>query len=217
MKNIAVILCGSGYKDGSEIREAVGVLWALSCYKAKVQCFALNQNQYETINCLNFTPMNETRNQLIESARIARGQVLSLQELKYSDYDGLIIPGGFGVAKNLCDFALKGKNATVNPLVSKILSDFYTKNKPIGAVCIAPVVLALTFKNSNFELTVGKEGDTSKIINDLGHKHIIKAANDAHFDIKNNIFSTPAYMHEDASLDEIFMGISKLVKGLLAL
>lgn len=213
MKKVALLLCGSGFKDGSEIRETVGVLWALSCYKINVQCFALNLDQRDVVNCLNQTEMNEKRNQLTESARIARGNVLPLEQIQVTSYDGIIIPGGFGVAKNLCDFAFKGAEAAVNPLVSDTLQAFKKLKKPIGAVCIAPVLLALTFKNAHFELTVGKASDAANAIEKLGHKHIVKNADDAHCDFQNKIVTTPAYMYDNASLEDIFTGISKMTKG----
>lgn len=218
MKKIAVILCGSGYKDGSEIRESVGVLWALSQSPVSVQCFAPEENQVDVVNCLTGKAVsNETRNMLVESARIARGAVRPLKELRAVDYDGLIIPGGFGAAKNLCDFAFKGANGKVRPELQNILEEMHRSQKPIGAVCIAPAILALAFKGKGIELTVGEKGEAAAEIEKLGHRHIVCAANSCHSDTKNRIVSTPAYMYDTAPLHEIFEGIKKLVERVVAL
>lgn len=210
-KKIAVILCGSGFKDGSEIRESVGVLWALSRHDVTVDCFALDALQYDVVNCLTGESVQEQRNQLVESARIARGKIQKLSELDSSQYDALIIPGGFGAAKNLCDFALKGSGGTPHPLVQEKLQNFSKESKPIGAVCIAPAILALTFRNKALELTVGAPSETSTEIEKLGHRHVVTEADACCIDNKHNVISTPAYMYDEAPLCDIFEGIRKLV------
>jgi enhancing lycopene biosynthesis protein 2 len=218
MKKIAVILCGSGFKDGSEIRESVGVLWALSAQNASVQCFAPDAPQFDVVNSLTGdTVKDESRNMLVESARIARGQVKPLIALNPNDFDAVIIPGGFGAAKNLCTFALKGAQGTVLPELDKILHDFHAQRKPIGAVCIAPAILALAFKGKNFELTVGEKCEAEQEIEKLGHRHVVRKANDFHVDKGNKIVTTPAYMYDEAPLHEIFTGIQKLVKEVVSL
>lgn len=214
MKKIAVILCGSGYRDGSEIRESVGVLWALSQFPVSVQCFAPDGNQRDVINCLTNEPMvNEKRNMLVEAARIARGKVLPLNQLtvEASQYDGIILPGGFGAAKNLCDFAFQGSKGNVQPDLKKILESFHSNRKPIGAVCIAPAILALAFTGQGFELSVGEACEASREIETLGHKHVVTRPDECHFDSRNNVATTPAYMYDGAPLHEIFEGIRKLV------
>ena len=215
MKKIGVILCGCGYKDGSEIHESVGVLWALSQYSGKIssiQCFAADDMQADVVNCLIGQPVAaERRNMLVESARIARGNVLPLSQMKPSEYDGLIIPGGFGAAKNLCTFAYKGSGGSVRKDLADILITMHKQGKPLGAICIAPAILALAFKGKSFELTVGAKSEASAEIEKLGHKHIVCKVNEAHFDRKNNIASTPAYMYDGAPSNEIFEGIRKLV------
>ena len=210
-KRIAVVLCGSGFKDGSEIRESVGVLWALSQHPVDVQCYAPDAPQKDVINCLTGHPMNESRNQLVEAARIARGKVKALSELNPSEFDAIILPGGFGAAKNLCDFASKGIEGNVIPELKEKLQAFYAAKKPIGAVCIAPAIVALAFPHKNFNLTVGAGGEVAQSIEKLGHKHSVTRTNECCVDEKNKIYTTPAYMYDDANLSDIFEGIRKLV------
>jgi enhancing lycopene biosynthesis protein 2 len=215
-KKIAVILCGSGYKDGSEIRESVLTLLALSQANAKVQCFAPNDSQTDVVNCLTGEiAIGESRNMLVEAARIARADVLPLSHLKSSDYDSIILPGGFGAAKNLCDFASKGGKGSVRPDLLSVLKDFYSHKKSIGAICIAPVILALAFKNEEFSLTLGAEGETAAEVVELGHKHIACPVTECVIDRTHKIFTTPAYMYDDAILADVFKGISALVREIL--
>lgn len=211
----AVILCGSGFKDGSEIREAVGVLWALSQEGVDASCFALDEPQADVVNCLTMQAVaGETRNQLVEAARIARGKVQPLPRMNAFEYDFLVLPGGFGAAKNLCDFASKGSGGKAHPEVRKALESFRNAGKPIGAVCIAPAVLALAFSGKGLELTVGAKGEASGEIEKLGHKHVEKKANEWLCDRNNKIVTTPAYMYDSAPLHEIFAGIHGLVREL---
>lgn len=213
MKKIAVILCGSGYKDGSEIRESVAVLWALSQEGAEAHCFALDEPQADVVNCLTGqTAAGEKRNQLVEAARIARGQVQPLSKLRAAGFDGLAIPGGFGAAKNLCTFATQGSGGIVNPEVQRVLQEFHAAGKPIGAVCIAPALVALAFPKQGFELTLGAKGEASAELEKLGHRHVEKKPNEWHCDRKHRIVTTPAYMYDGAPLREIFAGVHGLVK-----
>jgi enhancing lycopene biosynthesis protein 2 len=217
-KKIAVILCGSGFKDGSEIREAVAVLWALSQEPVEVQCFAPDAPQHDVVNC--FTGQSvagETRNMLVEAARIARGNILPLSKLDANDYAAVVMPGGFGAAKNLSTFAFKGSGGTVRPDVEAVLRAFHAANNPIGAVCIAPAVVALAFKGKGLELTVGAGGEAAQEIEKLGHRHHECAANEILVDAKNRVVTTPAYMFDDAPLHEVFTGIQKLVRGVVKL
>jgi enhancing lycopene biosynthesis protein 2 len=211
-KKIAVVLCGSGYRDGSEIRESVGILWALSQQPVEVQCFAPDAPQSDVINCLTDQPVpGETRNQLVESARIARGHVKALSELHADDFDAILLPGGFGAAKNLCDFASKGASGTVRPELAAAIQAFHNARKPIGAVCIAPAVVAIALKGKGLELTVGAHGEAAQELEKLGHKHVTKAANECHVDSRARIVTSPAYMYADAPLHEIFTGIQRAV------
>jgi enhancing lycopene biosynthesis protein 2 len=218
MKKAAVILCGSGFKDGSEIRESVGVLWALSQHGVDAQCFAPDRPQADVVNCLTGqTAPGETRNQLVEAARIARGKVKPLTELDPATFDMICMPGGFGAAKNLCDFGSKGAQGSVIPELQKILDQVHTLRKPLGAVCIAPAILALAYKKKGIELTVGKQGEASAEIEKTGNRHIVCAANGAHTDSSFRIVTTPAYMYDDAPLKDVFIGINKMVSELIQL
>lgn len=211
----AVLLCGSGFKDGSEIREAVGVLWALSQEGVEAACFALDEPQADVVNCLTNQPQaGEQRNQLVEAARIARGQVQPLPRLDPTQFDFLVIPGGYGAAKNLCDFAMKGSGGRAHPEVIKALEGFHRAGKPIGAVCIAPAILALAFQGKGLELTVGERCEASGEIEKLGHKHVEKKASEWHCDRRHKVVTTPAYMYDSAPLREIFAGIHGLVREL---
>ncbi len=217
-KNVAVVLCGSGFKDGSEIREAVAVLWALSQHPVHVQCFAPDAEQTDVVNCLTGQiDSTQSRNMLVESARIARGNVLSLSTLDLNQCNALILPGGYGAAKNLCTFAKDGKDGEVCSDLSSILLKMHEDKKPIGAVCIAPVILAMTFKDKHFSLTVGKFCSASEQIEALGHKHVHCEVEDCVTDIANRIVTTPAYMYDDADLHKVFSGIHKLVDDVVRL
>lgn len=211
----AVILSGSGFKDGSEIRESVGVLWALSQEGVEAACFALDEPQLDVVNCATGQAVpGEKRNQLTEAARIARGQVQPLSRLDSTQFDFLVIPGGYGVAKNLCDFAMKGSGGQAHPEVKKALEAFHKAGKPIGAVCIAPALLALAFPGQKLELTVGEKSEASGEIEKLGHKHVEKKASEWHCDRRHKVVTTPAYMFDTAPLREIFAGIHGLVREL---
>jgi enhancing lycopene biosynthesis protein 2 len=216
MKKIAVVLCGNGFKDGSEIRESVAVLWGLSKVGARVQCFAPDKPQADVVNCLTGkTVTGETRNMLVEAARIARGEILPLNQLNPSQYDAIVIPGGFGVAKNLCTFATEGSNGKVLPELKTILEKFHSDQKPIAAVCIAPAVVAMAFPGKHFEMTMGGPSEAAQEIEKLGHKHVPTQASDCYVDKKNKIITTAAYMC-DAPLHEIFEGIRKLTEELVS-
>lgn len=215
-KKIAVILCGSGYKDGSEIRESVLTLLALSEEGASVQCFAPDDLQFHVVNCLTGeVSKGESRNMLVEAARIARADVLPISKLSASDFDGIILPGGFGAAKNLCDFAFKGSAGSVRSDLLSILKDFHAHKKPIGAICIAPAIIALAFKGEGLSLTLGDESDGAEIVK-LGHKHVACSPSECVIDRSHKIVSTPAYMYDNASLADIFKGIKSLTMEVLA-
>jgi enhancing lycopene biosynthesis protein 2 len=217
MKQVAVVLCGSGFKDGSEIRESVAALWALSQQPVKVHCFAPDLPQADVVNCLTGETTKETRNMLVEAARIARGKVKPLTDLNAKEFSAVIIPGGFGVAKNLCTFASKGSKGTVLPLLQEQLIAFHAAHKPIGAICIAPAVIALAFEGKGFELTVGPKSEASQEIEKLGHRHVVKRADEFHLDLVHRIVTSPAYMIDDAELHLVFTGVHKLVNEVVHL
>ncbi len=216
-KRVAVVLCGSGFKDGSEIHESVAALWALSCAGADVQIFAPDAPQKDVVNCLTGEiALGESRNQLVEAARIARGEVAPLTALQETDFDAIILPGGFGAAKNLSSFATDGAQGSVRPELKAILHAFHRSKKPIGAICIAPVLVALSFPQIQLELTLGLEPDTAREVEKLGHKTFPLPSSQCHLDRENRVVTAPAYMNE-APVAEVFQGIHKLVLEVLRL
>jgi len=220
-KNVAVVLAGSGVYDGTEVHEASAVMVNLSRGNAAYKIYAPDINQMHVINHTNGQEMKETRNVLVESARIARGKIESLDKLNVNEHDAVIFPGGFGAAKNLCDFAVKQADCEVNNQVSKVLKDFHGASKPIGLCCIAPVLAAKTF--AGCEVTVGMDTEqdgkypyagTAGAITAMGSKHINKTINEVHIDEKNKLVTTPAFMVE-TNLYEIHDGVANMVKEVL--
>ena len=215
-KRVGVILSGCGVFDGTEIHEAVLTLYFLELAKVGYICAAPNMDQRHVLNHLNQEEMAETRNVLIESARIARGDIVDLKELHADEIDALILPGGFGAAKNLSDFAVNGPDATVHPEVQRILEQMLAKGKPIGALCIASATVARALAAYGPKVTIGKDHGTAAAIETLGGQHHICEVDNFVVDNKNKIVSTPAYM-VGSQIKDIAKGIEKMVNELLAL
>ncbi|MDG1287428.1 MAG: isoprenoid biosynthesis glyoxalase ElbB [Rickettsiales bacterium] len=217
MKNIAVILSGCGYLDGAEIRESVLTLLYLDQQGASVQCFAPDIEQMHVVNHLTGEEVaSESRNVLTESARIARGEVKDLAHLNATVFDALLIPGGFGVAKNLSDLAIKGADATVNDDFKRVTKDFLSQQKPIGAICIAPAVLAAAVSGDYAPtLTIGDDADTAGAIEAFGGTHQNCESAAYIYDETLKIASCSAYMRED-KLANIAKGIEQVVNKVMA-
>jgi len=215
-KKIGVLLSGCGVFDGSEIHEAVLTLLALSRAGAEAVCMAPDMEQFHVVNHLTQEVTGEKRNVLVESARIARGQIMDLADVKESELDGLILPGGFGAAKNLSDFAVRGKEAAVHPGVRALLREMVEKGKPVGAICIAPAVVAGALGEKGPELTIGSDEETALAIEGMGGRHRVCGVSMIHHDEENRIVSTPAYML-GSSIAEVAEGIEKLVARVLEL
>ena len=213
MKKVGVVLAGSGVMDGSEIHEATLTLYFLDRAGAEIVCMAPDVEQRDVVNHLKGEPSNETRNVLVEAARIARGNIKDIKEIKASDLDALIFPGGYGAAKNLCDFAIKGADCTVNPEVERLIKEMHEAGKPMGFICIAPVIAA---KVLGAEVTIGNDKDTAAAIEKMGGKHVVRNVDDIAFDEKNNVVSTPAYML-GPTISKVALGIEKLVNKVLEL
>lgn len=213
MKKVGVVLAGSGVMDGSEIHEATLTLYFLDRAGAEIVCMAPDVEQRDVVNHLKGEPSNETRNVLVEAARIARGNIKDIKEIKASDLDALIFPGGYGAAKNLCDFAIKGADCTVNPEVERLIKEMHEAGKPMGFICIAPVIAA---KVLGAEVTIGNDKDTAAAIEKMGGKHVVKNVDDIALDEKNNVVSTPAYML-GPTISKVALGIEKLVNKVLEL
>lgn len=212
MKKFAVILAGCGVYDGAEIHEATLTMLAIMKLGASYEVFAPDIDQHHVINHLTGEEMKERRNVLVESARIARGKIKDLKNYDPNNFDALVIPGGFGVAKNLCDFAFKGTNCTVDPDVEKAILKTAGKNKPIGALCISPVILAKIF--GDVELTIGQDKGTAEAIEKMGSTHIKTTHGEVIIDEKNNLFTTPCYML-DANILQIAEGAENIVRVMM--
>ena len=215
MKNVAIILSGCGVYDGAEIHEAVLTLLAVESNGAKYQCFAPDIDQLHVINHRTGEEMDETRNVLVEAARIARGEIKNVVELNAADYDALLIPGGFGAAKNLSSFAVKGVECDVQPDVLAALISFAEAAKPVGYICIAPAMIPLVY-GANAVGTIGTDEQTAAAFNQMGGEHQICAVDQIAVDETNKVVSTPAYMLA-GSVSEAASGINKLVEKVLSM
>ncbi len=216
MKKFAVILAGCGRMDGSEIHESVLTLLSLQQAGATYQCFSLNLPQHHVINHLtNEADSQESRNMLIESARIARGDVKDLATINVDEYDGLIIPGGNGIAANLFTLQQDGANYSVNKTVAQVAQSFTEANKPVGFICIAPAMIPAIY-SFPVNMTIGTDKDTAKLITDRGAIHHNHSATEICVDEKHKIVSTPAYMLANSIL-EAYTGINKLCFELIRL
>ncbi len=214
MKKIAVVLAGNGVYDGAEIHEATLTLLAIARQGAQYQCFAPDIEQAQVVNHLTGQVMPEKRNVLVEAARIARGNIRPLSEYKAENYDALIFPGGFGVAKNLCTFAFDGINCKVNSEVEKAVRNTAVAEKPIGALCISPVLLAKIL--TEVEVTIGDDEATAEAIENMGATHINSTHGEIVVDRKYKIVTTPCYML-DATIDQIADGAENLIKKVIEL
>lgn len=215
MKKVAVILSGAGYLDGSEIHEATLTLLALDRQHAQVQCFAPDIAQTHVINHRNGEAVAETRSVLSEAARIARGNIRPLSEAHVDDFDALIIPGGQGAIRNLCDYATHGKDMTLNQEVAIFARSLHREGKPIGLICIAPV-MAPAIGGAGTRCTIGDDPATATAIEHMGGIHIPCAVTDCVVDSTHKIVSTPAYMLAER-ITEAEAGINKLVNAVLAM
>jgi enhancing lycopene biosynthesis protein 2 len=207
-KKIAVILSGCGVYDGAEIQESVFTLWAIEKAGAKYEIFAPDMDQHHVVNHLNGDEMDETRNVLVEAARIARGTIRPLNSFKASGFDALILPGGFGAAKNLSTFALEGTDCSVYPEVEKAILEMHEAGKPIGALCISPVILAKVL--DDVEITIGSDVGTAKAIRQMGATHVNTTHGEVVTDTKRKIATTPCYML-DATITQIAEGAQNVV------
>lgn len=214
-KKIAVILSGCGVYDGAEIHESVLTLLRLDQRGAVVQCFAPNVAQLHVVDHYSGDEMDETRNVLVESARIARGQIKDVKELHVGDFDAVILPGGFGVAKNLSDFVVSGANCNVQADVLSATQSFVKAGKPVGLMCIAPALAAKIF-GAGVICTIGKDHDTAAALTQMGAEHHECEVSDIVEDAQHKLVTTPAYMLAQ-SISEAAAGINKLVDRVLEL
>lgn len=216
MKKIGVVLSGCGVYDGSEIHEAVFTLLAIDQAGCEAVCMAPD-TPLATVDHLKGQPDGSSRNVLVESARIARGRIRDIKEMTAADLDAVIFPGGFGAAKNLCDFAMKGSGATVNPEVARLLKEMYEAKKPIGAICIAPALLAAALgRDVAPTVTIGTDAGTAAEVEKTGARHQDCPVTGLVVDENNRIVTTPAYMLAER-ISEAYTGIDKCVKAVVGL
>lgn len=209
-KKFAIVLSGSGHRDGSEITEAVAAIYALDKEGVEYSFFAPD---ITAPRLHHITLADEgTQNILAESARISRGKSRPLSELKESDFDGLVLPGGMGAATNLSTWSKAGAKCTVLPELAKAIVDFHAASKPIGAICIAPAIVAKVLGQHQVSITVGDASEASQEIEKTGAIHEICPVEDYVSDRLNKVLSTPAYMYANARPAHIFSGISKMIR-----
>ncbi len=218
MAKVGVVLSGCGVFDGSEINESVITLLALDRAGVEAVCMAPNLMQYDVIDHLSGDVAQEERNILIESSRIARGKIKDLNTVTAADIDALVLPGGFGAAKNLSTFATMGADCNVNNDLFALVTEMVVAGKPIAAICIAPVVIAkiLGSQGKNPLLTIGNDATTAEAITQMGATHVECAVDSCVIDQKLKIVSTPAYMLAN-SISEAATGIEKAITALLKL
>lgn len=212
MKKIAVVLSGCGVFDGSEIHESVMTLLAIKRLGAEYAVFAPDIPQAKVVNHATSQASEESRNVLVESARIARGAIAPLSQYEAAQFDGIIFPGGFGAALNLCTWAVDGPNCTVNPDVARAVASTRAAHKPIGALCIAPVLLAKLIPGVT--VTIGKDPGTAQAIEAVGAKHVIKDHCQVASDVEHKVFTGPCYML-DADITQIADGAQAVVQAML--
>ncbi len=211
MKRVGVLLAGCGVFDGAEIHEAVLTLLAIEKNGAEAVCMAPNKPQFHVINHLTMEVADEERNVLVESARIARGNVRDLATIEAQELDALVVPGGFGAAKNFSGFAVEGPESEVDPEVRRLVEAMYEADKPIGLICISPAVGAQILGKTGVEVTIGTDADTAAAIESCGAVHINCGVTEIHTDTDRKVVSTPAYMLGQNVL-EVSKGIEKLVQ-----
>lgn len=215
MKKFAIVLSGCGVYDGAEIHEATMTMLAIDQAGAEYDIFAPDIDQAQVINHLNGEEMNEKRNVLVEAARIARGKIAALSAFDPAKYDAIIFPGGFGVAKNLCTYAFDGPNFSVNADVEKAVKAMHAAGKPIGALCISPVLMAKILPGS--KLTIGTDEGTAAHIKEVGSEHInVENHSGVVVDEKNKLVTNPCYML-DGKISDIYTGATAAVQAMMKL
>lgn len=208
MKKIAVVLAGNGVYDGAEIHESTLTLLAIARKGAKYQCFAPDVEQAHVVNHITGEEMDEKRNVLVEAARIARGDIKPLSEYKAEDYDAIVFPGGFGAAKNLCTFAFDGVDCKVNPDVEAAVRATVVAEKPVGALCISPVILTKIL--GDVKVTIGQDAGTAQAVEKMGGVHENTTHGEIVIDEKYKVITTPCYML-DSTIDQIADGAERVV------
>lgn len=214
---VAVVLAGCGVKDGAEIHEAVMTLYAIDMNGGTYQLFAPNVMQHNVVNHITGEVMKESRNVLTEAARIARGKIKALTEYRAEDFDALIFPGGFGVAKNLCTYAFDGPNCHVDRVVEDAIRSTHKAGKPIGALCISSLLITRVL--GGVSVTVGNDRETAADIKTLGGISVDRNHGEAEIDRKNLIVTAPCYMLDSTikdiarDADAVIRAVRELLTG----
>ncbi|MHC5210897.1 MAG: isoprenoid biosynthesis glyoxalase ElbB [Planctomycetota bacterium] len=215
MVKVAVVLSGCGYLDGAEIHEAVLASYFLEKEGAALRYAAPDVDQMHVVDHLSGQEVaGERRNVLRESARIARGDIVPVDQLDAADVDALVLPGGYGAAKNLCDFATKGGECSVHPAVEELVREMHAARKPIGAICIAPALIARVLGEEGPQLTIGDDANTAAALDALGCRHQVKDVEEIVVDERLRIVSTPAYML-GPRITDVAAGIERLCKEIV--
>lgn len=207
---VGVVLSGCGVYDGSEIHEAVLTLLAIDRGGAEAVCTAPDTQQFHVVDHISSQAVDGVRRVMVEAARISRGDIRDLAELRAADLDALVLPGGYGAAKNLCDFAFKGAQCSVLPELDRLIREAVDAGIPIGAMCIAPVIVAKVLGSRRPLLTIGSDAGTAEALEAMGARHRVCKADDVVVDEELRLVSTPAYMSA-RSIAEAAAGIDKLV------
>lgn len=212
-KKVGVVFAGCGVFDGSEVTESVLTLLALERNGLQPVCMAPDKPQLHVINHLTGETMDESRNVLVESARIVRGDIQDVAAVQSGELDAMVIPGGFGAAKNLSRFAVDGPASEVDPEVRRLITEMSGARKPLAFICIAPAIAAQVLGDQGVELTIGTDPDTAKAVESTGARHVNKSVTEYHEDPERRVLSTPAYMLGQGPL-EVSKGIDGLINTL---
>jgi enhancing lycopene biosynthesis protein 2 len=214
MKKVAVVLSGCGFLDGAEITEAISTLIALSEAGTQTVCFAPNED-FEATAHHGETKHPEKRNAMIESARICRGKIHDIRELHEKDFDAVVFPGGYGAALNLSSWGREGAKARLNADVKRVITEFHEAAKPIGAMCIAPTLVAKVLGSEGVSVTIGDDEATAAEITKTGAQHVRCEVTDYVSDRDHKVLTTPAYMYGEAKPSDVFTGIRKMIRELV--
>ncbi|MFG0250865.1 MAG: isoprenoid biosynthesis glyoxalase ElbB [Phycisphaeraceae bacterium JB051] len=219
MAKFAIVLAGCGVFDGSEIYEATATMYAIDSRKHEYTCFSIDKPMMHVVNHAVGQPADgESRNVLTESARLARGQISNLTQYNPSDFDALIFPGGFGVAKNLCTYAVDGAGCDIDPVVQKAILDTHAAGKVLGSLCISPALIARAFKDADVtpKLTAGNDGDLEAALPLMGGMHEACDVDKACVDSENRIVSSPAFLSATC-ISEVFASADAMIDAVLKL
>lgn len=216
MTKVALILSGCGVMDGAEIHESVIAMLALDRLDAQVVCAAPDVAQMHVVDHRAGKPTAESRNVLVEAARIARGEIRDLAGLAAAEVDAVVLPGGFGAAKNLCSFAKGEADWQVEPQTARFLREMHAARKPIGAICIAPALIARLFGEQGVRLTIGDDAPTAARLTATGARHRACRVDEICVDEERRIVTTPAYMLA-TRISQAAAGIEKLCAKVVAM